>query len=476
MRAPPPLPRRRLRFLVPALLVGMLGWTQVRPVHAEFRRDLAVEACRAAGRGDHAAALELSQRLLQGAPDVGMAWRVHAYVLSQASFVDIALEAYGEAQRLDARDAISPNNAGTLLLAQGRAEEALESFDRALRINPQYADALNNRGAALERLGRLDEAEGAYRAALAAWPRHAKAANNLGALALKRGDARAAEQNFRRALSNDSSLVAAQMNLAMLREGDRDDEAWLAELDVAAAAPDASAATQARALGARAGAAARRGDMAAARDLYLKALALTPRDAALLNNLGVVEDQLGQDREALLHLGEALSLEPTLYVARNNVGIVHVHRGELDLAESAFRDLLRDAPEFHRAHYNLGVLLAARGQAEPALQSFLRAIRLAPGDAETVYNLAMMRRRLGGSAFAERRGYELALRLDPDMAEVHLAMGMLLADPSTPARIRDPRRARGHLERFLELARASDEQGRLQAEGWLAWLAAQAAR
>ncbi|MGE0192573.1 MAG: tetratricopeptide repeat protein [Planctomycetota bacterium] len=467
MRAPP-LPARRgvaLAVLLAALAVPRLAT-------AEMRRDLAAEACRAAGRGEHDRALALSQEVVDGAPGDALAWRVRGYVLSQATRTSEALDAYDRSLALDPGSAVAANNSGAMLLKLGRVEEALARFEDALRMDPGYADARNNRGAALERMGRTVEAVGEYRQALSNDPRHARARSNLGAVAWRRGKLRAAANAFREAVGFDPGFEGARMNLALLREAVADEDAHLAAAEAEAAVPGATAEAKARPLVVRAGRHARNGELEAARDLYLQALAYLPRDVALLNNLAVVEDQLGLDREALLHLGEALMLDGALLVARNNVGIVHVHRGELDIAESAFRDLLRDAPRFHRAHYNLGVLLAARGQAEAAMASFREANRLAPWDAEAAYNYAMMRRRLGGDIASERRGYEHALRLDDNLAEAHLALGMLLADPATPQGLRDTARARGHLTRFLQLARPTDEQGRMQAEGWLHWLSA----
>ncbi len=467
----PPLVRHGRAALGVALLVTALG---ARSAFAELRRDLAVEACRAARSGEHERALTLSNEVIAGAPGDALAWRVHGYVLSQGKHGQEALDAYTQAEALDPNDAVAPNNAGALLLALGRHEEALARFDRALTLNPRYADAHNNRGAALERLGRVVEAVTAYRQALTEDPRHARARSNLGAIAWRRGKRGQAAYAFQEAASFDPRFEAARNNLALVRaeigRGGSEDEAALLELDAAASGPNASAAARARPLLVRAAAHARRGEYAASRDLYLQALAHTPDDARLLNNLAVAEDQLGLDREALLHLGEALTIDGGLLVARNNVGIVHVHRGELEIAESAFRDLLRDAPRFHRAHYNLGVLLAAKGRLEAALSSFREAARLAPNDADVLYNLTMMRRRLGGDIASERRGYELAIRLDPNLAEAHLALGMLLADPATPDALRERRLAETHLRRFLALARPSDEDGRMQAEGWLHWL------
>jgi hypothetical protein len=88
------------------------------------------------------------------------------------------------------------------------------------------------------------------------------------------------------------------------------------------------------------------------------------------------------------------------------------------------------------------------------------------------YNLALLSRRKDGDVRQELRAYREVLRLDPKLVEAHLAIGMLLADPSTPARLRDSAAATRHLTTFLELAMESDDEGRGQATDWLAWLEA----
>jgi len=178
-----------------------------------------------------------------------------------------------------------------------------------------------------------------------------------------------------------------------------------------------------------------------------------------------------RDREAILHLDAALATHPDLLVARNNLGIVHVHRGDAARAEEVFRDILRADPRFHRAHYNLGVVLASQGRLREALASFRRAAALAPSDADVRYDIGLLQRRLGGTVEEEARAWPEVLRLDPDQAEAHLSLGCLLADPQTRLDLRDEAAARRHLERFLDLDPAYDEEGRTRARAWLAWLA-----
>lgn len=420
--------------------------------------------------GDVPRAMAESEAAITQAPTAPSVWKVRGYVLNRASYPHLALEAYREAVRLDDRDPVTHNNIGATFLKLNLPKEALTAFEAALSLDRTYADARNNRGVALEKLGRRREAEAAYREATRLNPQHAQAYNNLGAVQLDRGDVRSASLSFSRALELDPSFAAPSLNLALITEHGRVTEESVKKLEELAAQPGASTVVRARALAARAALHTEQKNYKEARALYLQAIELSPRSAPLLNNVAVVEDQLGMDREAILHLTDALEIDPKLYVAQNNVGIVHVHRNDVELAESAFKALLREAPGFHRAHYNLGVLQAAQGRVREARRSFRRAARLAPRDADTQYNLALLARRAGGDIMAERRGYERALRLDDNLTEAHLSLGTLLADPETPPRMRDLPRARRHLKRFLELAKLSDEEGRRQAEAWLEWL------
>ena len=461
------------------LLIGLLAgfaWLAAAPAAQADTLETARAALALSASGDHTQAIALSQSLVREETADGTAWRVRAYILSQAGHSDLALTAYEEAIQLDGQDVIALNNAARLMIEAGRAQEALLRIRQVLTLAPRYADARNNRGVALEHLGRLQDAEYAYRGALMVNPRHARAINNLGALRLRRGQPDEARADFERALALDPTLEEARLNVARSQDHNRLDAGYVQSLETRAAAHPHDAGAQVQALAARAAQQASTGALEAARATLLRALEADPRNPALLNNLGVVQDQLGNDRDAMLRFQEAAALDPSLHVVRNNVGIVHVHRGALDLARGVFESLIRDAPRFHRAHYNLGVLHAAQGDVLRALQSLRRARALAPNDPHTIYNLGLVRRRMGAPPRVEHHYYRRALGIDPGLAEAHLGMGTLLASPETPAALRNPSQARTHLRRFLELARPNDAKGREQAASWLRWLNASQSR
>ena len=118
---------------------------------------------------------------------------------------------------------------------------------------------------------------------------------------------------------------------------------------------------------------------------------------------------------------------------------------------------------------------ARKGDRPGAVASLRRAAALQPDDASAIYNLAILARDFGADRASERAAYERALALDADLEEAHLALGTLLADPATPAALRDEAKARAHLTRFLAAASDGDTAGRKQAKDWLTWLDASAA-
>ncbi len=474
----PRAPRRRslhavrVAGLVAGIVAGLLA---TRPARADEGEAATPEnplaaAYEAARSGDLDRALDLTEPVAATDDASAYALTVRGWVLSKAGRKEEAEAAYRRALALQPDDPVVMNNLGAVLLDLGRADEAESQFRRALAIRPGYADAENNLGAALERRGRTEEAERAYRRATAADPGSATALNNLGALALKQGKDDEARRALAKAHDLDPKLGAPVLNLLLLGGQDLKAGEAFERLQAAANEPGAPASVRARAFAALAGRAASGRRFEEALDLYGRALALAPDDAALLNNMAVVEDQLGMEREAMLHLDSAMRANPQSLVSRNNIGIVQVHRGNLDLAEDTFRQILAGDPDFHRAHYNLGVVLAAAGRQREALQSFERAAKLAPKDAEVRYDLGLLRRSLGGSQASEKAAYEEALALDPDLAEAHLSLGCLLADPQTETSLRDEAEARRHLVRFLELSLPSDGAGRQEAESWLHWL------
>ena len=74
-----------------------------------------------------------------------------------------------------------------------------------------------------------------------------------------------------------------------------------------------------------------------AEELLLLALAQNPREAAVLNNLGIARDLQGRHAEAQKSYGEAIAANPSMRAAQVNLALSMALSGQPDAA--AFREL-----------------------------------------------------------------------------------------------------------------------------------------
>ena len=156
-------------------------------------------------------------------------------------------------------------------LAAGRPAEALGLYDRAARLDPAAASLQYGRGRALEMMGRRGEAADAYRATMRLDPDH------TGALAAFAG------------LVAQENPEAGLADLRQLRAG-RPGDPWLAvrigQLE------------------------AQLGRWAVAAAEFEQAALALPDHAAILHNLAVARDQLGDVGAAVAAYEQVLALPP----------------------------------------------------------------------------------------------------------------------------------------------------------------------
>lgn len=98
----------------------------------------------------------------------------------------------------------------------------------------------------------------------------------------------------------------------------------------------------------------------------------------------------------------ALEVSPGHVDACINLGRLHHEEGELAEARRAYERALEASPDHPTAWYNLGVVLEDLGQIEEAVQAYQRAIAGDPGMADAFYNLARLYDRAGDRAAAIR--------------------------------------------------------------------------
>jgi len=129
-----------------------------------------------------------------------------------------------------------------------------------------------------------------------------------------------------------------------------------------------------------------RGDLAGARDHFVRSLALRPSVEALVG-LGQVEDREGKPERARRLYEEAVDLNPSNVPARGYLAVSCILLGDFGCAESQLREALRLRPDDPMAVSNQGVLLASSGRPGEAVVWFEKARRLAPGNVKNLVNL-----------------------------------------------------------------------------------------
>ena len=157
--------------------------------------------------------------------------------------------------------------------------------------------------------------------------------------------------------------------------------------------------------------------LAPARECYLNASHLSPRDFRWIYLLAKLDQQEGRVAEAIQGFQIAGSLQPRFVAAPVNLGNIYLELNRLEEAKASFTAALEIEKGSGAANYGLGqVALSKRSYAE-AVDYFERALSLAPEANRIHYSLAMAYRGLR----------------DLEKTKIHLAqqgpVGVRVADP-----------------------------------------------
>ena len=154
-----------------------------------------------------------------------------------------------------------------------------------------------------------------------------------------------------------------------------------------------------------------------ARDCYLNASLLAPKDFRWLYLLGRLDQQDGRFEEAIRRYQLARTLRPAYAALLVNMGNIFLELNRLEDAGESFRAALAIDENSPATHYGLGqVAMSKRNYAE-AVKHFEKTLTQSPGANRVHYSLAMAYRGLG----------------DAEKVKLHLAqqgtVGVRVADP-----------------------------------------------
>lgn len=211
-------------------------------------------------------------------------------------------------------------------------------------------------------------------------------------------------------------------------------DGWCATREQGSSNAGAGRAAQADGLVAEGQGALDRGDAAAARSLFERALAANPKSAAAHTNLGILDDQAGDLEGAARHFAAAVRLAPSAST-HNNLGVILTRLGRTREAAAEFEASLEKDPNQPNALVNLAQIRFAAGSAadlRAAADLLARAFVIEPS-AETARaaTVVALRRNDKTGASARFADYRASLAKDTSWrpsADAQLELGSALLE------------------------------------------------
>ncbi|MDB2390169.1 tetratricopeptide repeat protein [Alphaproteobacteria bacterium] len=167
----------------------------------------------------------------------------------------------------------------------------------------------------------------------------------------------------------------------------------------------------------------------AARACFIKAIKLLPNYVEAYNNLGNALRSMGQLDAALVNYDKAIAIQPNYDQAHYNRGVTLQQMTQMTAALTSYDNALAVQPLFIEAHINRGAIFQQLGRTDAAIASYEQALVIDPGHAETHNNLGIIYAGLGNHEVAITC-YEKALALKPDYVEGYVNLATLYFDIS----------------------------------------------
>jgi Tfp pilus assembly protein PilF/ADP-heptose:LPS heptosyltransferase len=129
------------------------------------------------------------------------------------------------------------------------------------------------------------------------------------------------------------------------------------------------------------------GQLEDAERLCKKILKRQPKNAEVLNLLGLMLIQRKNYEPAIRYFEKSISADPLHAYAHNNLGFCLVRLGRKDEALGLFEKSIKIYPSLVEAWTNMGEVFFSQGLLDKAMESFQRAQQLKPNDANTWNNI-----------------------------------------------------------------------------------------
>jgi len=359
------------------------------------------------------------------------------------------------------------NNAGNLLMFQGKAPDAEKMYRRAAAADPHHALAINNLGVVLLKQGKLEEAVKTFELAVKTDPGQGRALNNLASLLLQAGNLKLAAKYLATSLKlnpqnqRQTLLLTARLYDKAGSKPEAQDKLWASLVKTTDGSPNARLLLASEFLQAGLLAQAERriddlikekpdwpearlqqarlrilqGRETEAIQTLRELIPLLPKESVRADLAGLLA-RVGKPAEAETLAREAVALSPKEASAWFALGRAQEKLGKYGEAEKSYYEAVRLDRGQASAWNNLGILAARREDVETALTCYLAALFADPYNTEVQYNLG---RSLVISKTDFERGVRLLMTASNGSGEAATRAKRFLADLDTISKGGDPK-------------------------------------
>jgi tetratricopeptide (TPR) repeat protein/DNA-binding winged helix-turn-helix (wHTH) protein len=284
-------------------------------------------------------------------------------VTSDTEYISLAEQSCGSALRLNANLSVVHNALGEIYSRTGRYEDAEREYEQTLAFEEDSVEALLGLGDVYLSQGRHDEAEAKYRQGIGLQPGNWRPQNSLGRLMFQTGHYPEAVRAYRAivTMEPENDIGWSNVATALMLSGNFTD----------------------------------------ALEGFERALDLEPGSRTLVN-IGLLHYYLGNGREAIRVLREAIDRSPNDHLAWSNLGDAHTFYGDPTEAAEAFRTaerLAREKLDINPKDFNLLIdlawIVAMRDRLDEAMQYVMEAMAIEPSDPYVHYIDALILTRAG---------------------------------------------------------------------------------
>jgi tetratricopeptide (TPR) repeat protein len=363
---------------------------------------------------------EYRAALSQGVDDVAELAKIGAAAMATRNYGQ-AVNAYGEAVRIDPNNAALRHELGQAYFAARRLPQAAEQENFVLTLagdlaNPEMvrlrASALTTLGDVSRLSGDIDGANSSYSQALQLSPNLIAAEIGLGLLAVGQGNWGVATGYFQSAANmpggSDDPMAQFWLGEALLRQNSFGGatSAYNRALELQPLFPEAYLGL-AQVQYAQGG----RDAIPAALETAAKAVDQKADYAEALLFRGKLYQELGDADQALVAYNASIRANDRIAEAYYRRGMIEVERGDYAQATRDFRQATSIQSNFPEAYYWLGRAYYADGDSEAALRSFQQAMTLNGNYLDAIFYVGLASEDLGRTAEA-LSAYQTVIAID----------------------------------------------------------------